>query len=143
MERKSAQIAFCDLGTPKPHKDSVVVKDSDENENAAPQDLEEEVIFFKNVYADIKAKLVKLGVHPSEIAFIHDAKGPTERSQLFAAVRKGRIRVLIGSTEKMGTGMNAQTRALAMHHLDAPWRPADLEQRDGRLLRQSSIYREV
>ena len=142
-ERKSAQIVFCDLGTPKPHKDSAVVKDSDENENAAPQESEEEVIFFKNVYADIKAKLVKLGVHPSEIAFIHDAKGPTERSQLFAAVREGRIRVLIGSTEKMGTGMNAQTRALAMHHLDAPWRPADLEQREGRLIRQGNMYPEV
>jgi len=142
-ERKSAQIIFCDLGTPKPHTDSAAVKDSDENENAAPQETEEEVIFFKNVYADIKAKLVKLGVHPSEIAFIHDAKGPTERSQLFAAVREGGIRVLIGSTEKMGTGMNVQTRALAMHHLDAPWRPADLEQREGRLIRQGNMYPEV
>ena len=142
-ERKSAQIVFCDLGTPKPHKDSAVVKDSDENENATPQETEEEVIFFKNVYADIKAKLVKLGVHSSEIAFIHDAKGPTERSQLFAAVRDGRIRILIGSTEKMGTGMNAQTRAIAMHHLDAPWRPADLEQREGRLIRQGNMYPEV
>ncbi len=142
-ERKSVQIIFCDLGTPKPHKDSAVVKDSDENENAAPQETEEEVVFFKNVYADIKAKLVKLGVHPAEIAFIHDAKGPAERSQLFAAVREGRIRVLIGSTEKMGTGMNVQTRALAMHHLDAPWRPADLEQREGRLIRQGNMYPEV
>jgi N12 class adenine-specific DNA methylase/superfamily II DNA/RNA helicase len=142
-ERKSAQIVFCDLGTPKPHKDSVVLKDSDENENATVQETDEEVVFFKNVYADIKAKLVKLGVHPADIAFIHDAKGPAERSQLFAAVREGRIRVLIGSTEKMGTGMNAQTRALAMHHLDAPWRPADLEQREGRLIRQGNMYPEV
>jgi N12 class adenine-specific DNA methylase len=142
-ERKSAQIVFCDLGTPKPHKDSVVMKDSDESENTPAQETEEEVVFFKNVYADIKAKLIQLGVHPSEIAFIHDAKGPTERSQLFAAVREGRIRVLIGSTEKMGTGMNVQTRALAMHHLDAPWRPADLEQREGRLVRQGNMYPEV
>lgn len=142
-ERKSVQIVFCDLGTPKPHRDGAVVKGGDENDNAAPQETAEEVVFFKNVYADIKAKLVKLGVHPSEIAFIHDAKGPTERSQLFAAVREGRIRVLIGSTEKMGTGMNAQTRALAMHHLDAPWRPADLEQREGRLIRQGNMYPEV
>lgn len=142
-ECKSAQIVFCDLGTPKPHRDGAVVKGGNENENTAPQETAEEVVFFKNVYADIKAKLVKLGVHSSEIAFIHDAKGPTERSQLFAAVREGRIRVLIGSTEKMGTGMNAQTRALAMHHLDAPWRPADLEQREGRIIRQGNMYPEV
>ena len=142
-ERKSAQIIFCDLGIPKPHRDSVVVKEVDENENTAAQETEEEATFFKNVYADIKAKLVRLGVHPSEIAFIHDAKGPAERSQMFEAVREGRIRVLIGSTEKMGTGVNVQTRALAMHHLDAPWRPADLEQREGRLIRQGNIYPEV
>jgi superfamily II DNA/RNA helicase len=143
VERKSAQIVFCDLGTPRPHKDSVIVKEGDENEATAPEATEEEVTFFKNVYADIKAKLVRLGVHPSEIAFIHDAKGPAERSQLFAAVREGRIRVLIGSTEKMGTGMNVQSRALAMHHLDAPWRPADLEQREGRIIRQGNLYPEV
>jgi hypothetical protein len=91
----------------------------------------------------MKAKLVRYGVLLDEIAFIHDAKNPTARSLLFEAVREGRIRILIGSTEKMGTGMNVQTKAVAMHHLDAPWRPADLEQREGRLLRQGNRYREV
>lgn len=140
---KSAQLVFCDLGTPKPHKDSAVVKESEEGEEIKSLDLEDDEPTFENVYADIKAKLVKHGVNPAEIAFIHDAKSPAARSQLFQAVRQGRIRILIGSTEKMGTGMNVQTRALAMHHMDAPWRPADLEQREGRLLRQGNIYSEV
>jgi len=138
---KAAQLVFCDLGTPKPHQDSVVVRDEDGDLDASRCDDDEPS--FKNVYADLKAKLVNKGVHADEIAFIHDAKNPEARAQLFESVRKGRIRVMIGSTEKMGTGMNVQTRAIAMHHLDAPWRPADLEQRDGRLLRQGNIYREV
>ena len=140
---KSAQLVFCDLGTPKPHKDSAVVKESEEGEEINPLEIEDDEPEFENVYADIKSKLVKHGVNPAEIAFIHDAKNPAARSLLFQAVCEGRIRVLIGSTEKMGTGMNVQTRALAMHHMDAPWRPADLEQREGRLLRQGNIYSEV
>jgi len=137
----AAQLVFCDLGTPKPHQDSVVMRD-EEGDLDAGRGADDEPS-FKNVYADLKAKLVNKGVHADEIAFIHDAKNPEARAQLFESVRKGRIRVLIGSTEKMGTGMNVQTRAIAMHHLDAPWRPADIEQRDGRLLRQGNIYREV
>ena len=140
---KSAQLVFCDLGTPKPHKDSIVVKETEEGEEINPLETDIDEPEFENVYADIKAKLVKHGVKPAEIAFIHDAKSPAARTQLFQAVREGRIRVLIGSTEKMGTGMNVQTRALAMHHMDAPWRPADLEQREGRLLRQGNMYSEV
>lgn len=138
---KSAQLVFCDLGTPKPQKDKVVAKDDDNDQEESR--YEDEEPSFKNVYADLKAKLVINGVRADEVAFIHDAKNPAARAQLFESVRKGRIRVLIGSTQKMGTGMNVQTRAIAMHHLDAPWRPADLEQRDGRLLRQGNIYREV
>ena len=137
---KSAQLVFCDLGTPKPHKDSRVLKEQDEDSDSP--ELEEEPA-FDNVYADLKAKLVGHGVRADEIAFIHDAKNPTARSLLFEAVREGQIRILIGSTEKMGTGMNVQTKAVAMHHLDAPWRPADLEQREGRLLRQGNQYPEV
>lgn len=140
---RSVQLVFCDLGTPKPHKDNVITKESDEGEEVIPLGIEEVEPEFENVYADIKAKLVNHGVRPAEIAFIHDAKSPADRSQLFQAVRQGRIRILIGSTEKMGTGMNVQTRALAMHHMDAPWRPADLEQREGRLLRQGNMYSEV
>ncbi len=96
-----------------------------------------------NLYLDIKEKLVRRGIPPAEIAFIHDAKTPEARERLFTAVRSGQIRVLIGSTAKMGTGMNVQERLLAMHHLDAPWRPADVEQRQGRILRQGNRFQEV
>lgn len=140
-EHKAAQLVFCDLGTPKPQKEKIVTVAEEENEEESR--YEEDVPLFQNVYADLKAKLVHNSVCPDEIAFIHDAKNPSARAQLFESVRMGRIRVLIGSTEKMGTGMNVQARAIAMHHLDAPWRPADLEQRDGRLLRQGNLYREV
>lgn len=140
-EHKAAQLVFCDLGTPKPQKERAATGLEEENEEESYH--EEDEPLFQNVYADLKAKLVHNGVRPDEIAFIHDAKNPAARAQLFESVRMGRIRVLIGSTEKMGTGMNVQTRAIAMHHLDAPWRPADLEQRDGRLLRQGNLYREV
>ena len=140
-EHKAAQLVFCDLGTPKPQKEKIVTAAEEDNEEESRYEEDEPV--FQNVYADLKAKLVHNGVRPDEIAFIHDAKNPAARAQLFESVRMGRIRVLIGSTEKMGTGMNVQTRAIAMHHLDAPWRPADLEQRDGRLLRQGNLFREV
>ena len=96
-----------------------------------------------NLYMDIKEKLVRRGIPPGEIAFIHDAKTPEARERLFTAVRTGQIRVLIGSTAKMGTGMNVQERLVAMHHLDAPWRPADVEQRQGRILRQGNRFQEV
>jgi superfamily II DNA/RNA helicase len=96
-----------------------------------------------NLYMDIKEKLVRRGIPPNEIAFIHDAKTPEARERLFAAVRSGQVRVLIGSTAKMGTGMNVQERLLAMHHLDAPWRPADVEQREGRILRQGNRFKEA
>jgi len=119
------------------------VKLSDTDEDTPTAEENEEEPTFENTYADLKAKLVARGVPADEIAFIHDAKTPAARAALFETVRSGRIRVLIGSTEKMGTGMNVQTRAIAMHHLDAPWRPADLEQRDGRLIRQGNIYPEV
>jgi hypothetical protein len=96
-----------------------------------------------NLYLDIKEKLVRRGIPPGEIAFIHDAKTPEAREKLFTAVRAGQVRVLIGSTAKMGTGMNVQERLLAMHHLDAPWRPADVEQRQGRMLRQGNRFKEA
>ena len=96
-----------------------------------------------NLYMDLKEKLVRRGIPPGEIAFIHDAKTPEARERLFDAVRAGEVRVLIGSTAKMGTGMNVQERLLAIHHLDAPWRPADVEQRQGRILRQGNRFKEV
>lgn len=140
--QRATQLVFCDLSTPKLHQDSGVLRD-EEGEQVEAGSEEADEPLFQNVYADLKAKLINNGVRADEIAFIHDAKSPMARGQLFESVRSGRIRILIGSTEKMGTGMNVQTRAIAMHHLDAPWRPADLEQREGRLLRQGNIYREV
>ena len=96
-----------------------------------------------DLYQDIKQKLIRRGIPPNEIAFIHDAKSPEARERIFNAVRAGQIRVLIGSTAKMGTGMNVQDKLIAMHHLDAPWRPADVEQRQGRILRQGNSFQEV
>ncbi|MCM1474548.1 MAG: helicase C-terminal domain-containing protein, partial [Muribaculaceae bacterium] len=102
-----------------------------------------------NVYDDIKAKLIAKGIPESEIAYIHDAKNEKQKSELFEKVRSGEIRVLLGSTAKMGTGTNVQKKLIAVHDLDIPWRPADLEQRAGRIIRQGnenknvSIYRYV
>ena len=96
-----------------------------------------------DLYQDIKQKLIRRGIPPNEIAFIHDAKNPEARERIFNAVRAGKIRVLIGSTAKMGTGMNVQDKLIAMHHLDAPWRPADVEQRQGRILRQGNSFQDV
>jgi N12 class adenine-specific DNA methylase len=91
-----------------------------------------------NVYDDVKKKLIGKGVPENEIAFIHDAKDEKEKKELFAKVRSGKVRILLGSTEKMGTGTNVQDRLNAIHHLDCPWRPSDLEQRDGRGKRQGN-----
>jgi N12 class adenine-specific DNA methylase/predicted RNA methylase len=91
-----------------------------------------------SVYDDVKAKLIAKGIPENEIAFIHDYHTADQKNKLFQAVRDGRIRVLLGSTQKMGAGMNAQDRLVAVHHLDAPWRPSDLEQRNGRIIRQGN-----
>lgn len=93
-----------------------------------------------SVYDDIKVKLMVSGIPASEIAFIHDANTDLQKEQLFDKVRSGRVRVLIGSTSKMGAGMNVQDRLVALHNLDAPWRPADLEQREGRIIRQGNLF---
>jgi N12 class adenine-specific DNA methylase len=114
---RSTQLVFCDLSTPDPRR--------------------------FNVYDDIRAKLVNVGVPSDEIAFIHDAETDTAKKLLFDAVNVGRVRVLLGSTEKMGAGTNVQRRLIAVHHLDAPWRPRDIEQREGRILRQGNANREV
>ena len=147
--RKGAQLIFCDLGTPKkirpvvvdeetvPDPEDIIVDVDEEQESVA------EATLMKDVYNEIKAKLIRSGVEASEIAFIHDCKTPGQRSELFASVREGHIRVLIGSTEKMGTGMNVQNLLIALHDLDAPWRPADIEQRHGRMMRQGNEYPEV
>jgi len=117
-KNKAAQLVFSDLGTPNRNRDF-------------------------DVYHALKNALVAYGVPEGEIAFIHDATNPAKRKALYDAVRRGEVRVLIGSTGKMGTGMNVQNRLVAVHHLDAPWRPADIEQRNGRILRQGNGYRTV
>ena len=117
-EQKSAQLIFCDLSTPK--GDGTF-----------------------NVYEDIRDKLIAKGVPKEEIAFIHDANTETRKAELFAKVRSGQVRFLLGSTAKMGAGTNVQDRLIALHHLDVPWRPSDIEQQEGRILRQGNLNPKV
>jgi hypothetical protein len=139
---KGTQLIFLDLSTPKAE---TAPKETDSE--AAPTDEEVEVgdeaSLRGSVYAEIKKKLIKKGIPEKEIAFIHDADTDTKKSKLFAAVNAGAVRVLIGSTEKMGAGTNVQERMVALHNLDAPWRPRDIEQRNGRGIRQGNkLYQE-
>ena len=117
-EQKSTQLIFCDLSTPK--GDGTF-----------------------NVYEDIKNKLMEKGVPEGEIAFIHDANTELRKAELFAKVRSGQVRFLLGSTAKMGAGTNVQDRLIALHHLDVPWRPSDIEQQEGRILRQGNLNPKV
>lgn len=117
-EQKSAQLIFCDLSTPK-------------NDGTF------------NVYEDIKNKLVEKGVPENEVAFIHEANTDTRKAELFGKVRSGQVRFLLGSTQKMGAGTNVQDRLIALHHLDVPWRPSDIEQQEGRILRQGNENKKV
>jgi len=107
------------------------------------QETAEELACTTNIYTEIRKRLTLRGVPAEQVAFIHDAKTPEARAQLFAAVNKGEIRILIGSTEKMGTGMNVQERCIAMHTITPPWRPGDIEQQVGRVLRQGNLFPQV
>ncbi|MDD6826111.1 MAG: YodL domain-containing protein [Oscillospiraceae bacterium] len=139
---KLTQIIFCDLGVPhKTSSDPEKEVDNDEKSVSEQESFEEECDFC--VYDDIKKKLTDKGVPENEIAFIHDAKTEKQKSELFEKVRKGDVRVLIGSTPKMGTGTNVQDRLIALHDLDIPWRPADMEQRMGRAVRQGNQNKKV
>ena len=122
-ENKLTQLVFCDLSTPKQFEEKY-----DEEGN----------YIFTDVYNDLRRKLVLKGIPREEIAFIHEANNETKKKELFAKVRKGEIRVLIGSTSKMGAGTNVQDKIIALHHLDTPYRPADLTQRNGRGVRQGN-----
>lgn len=117
-DKRLAQLVFCDLSTP--HNDGTF-----------------------SVYDDIKAKLIERGVPEKEIAFIHDANTKVQKENLFGDVRAGNVRILMGSTQKMGAGTNVQDKLIALHDLDCPWRPADLEQRSGRIIRQGNEQDEV
>lgn len=138
-EDKLTQIIFCDLGVP--HKLTVDNENDDEKSVSEQNSLEEETDFC--VYDDIRSKLIKKGVKADEIAYIHDAKNEKQKSELFERVRKGDVRILLGSTPKMGTGTNVQDKLIAVHDLDIPWRPADLEQRKGRVVRQGNNNKKV
>ena len=123
-EQRLTQLVFCDISTPKgAGKDGVPTEFS--------------------VYDDVRAKLIGLGIPKEEIAFIHDADTETKKKELFAKVRAGQVRVLMGSTQKMGAGTNCQDRLIALHDLDCPWRPGDLEQRAGRIVRQGNQNQDV
>ena len=121
-EQRSAQLIFSDLSTPDKSKGG------------------EE---FTNIYDSIKNHLIDMGIPAEEIAYIHDASTNKQKEALFEKVRKGKVRVLLGSTEKMGAGTNVQERLIALHHIDVPWRPSDIEQREGRIIRQGNQNTEV
>lgn len=129
---KGTQMIFCDMATPKGKSSTKADPEANADEFAAV-DTES-----AQLYDDMKARLVQLGIPAKEIAFIHDAKNDKQKAELAEKMNNGTIRVLIGSTGKMGVGLNAQKKAVAIHHLDAPWRPGDIEQRDGRVFRQKN-----
>lgn len=133
-ENLSTQLIFCDMSTPKISSKKI-------NEESILEDTD---IIFTSVYEDIKRKLVERGVPSHEVAFIHDTNNnDVLRKELFANVRSGKVRILLGSTSKMGAGSNFQDRIITLHDLDCPWRPRDLEQRSGRAIRQGNINPEV
>lgn len=153
--QKGTQLVFIDLSTPKKAKAREearlrdLLRKADEGDEAAQEALDkmspDEFMALDSkfsVYDDLKQKLVDRGIPEGEIAFIHDANTDLQKEELFGKVRAGRVRVLFGSTPKMGAGTNVQARLVALHHLDAPWRPSDLEQRDGRGIRQGNTLYE-
>ena len=117
-DQRSTQMIFCDLSTPKGDGSF-------------------------SVYDDIRAKLLELGIPEHEIAYIHNAKSEAQKKDLFGKVRSGQVRILLGSTQRMGAGTNCQQKLIALHHLDCPWRPSDLQQREGRIIRQGNENPEV
>ena len=147
-EDKLTQLIFCDLSTPKaaPSKKNAAGNIDSPELHALEQmvdKIEDDPAENFTVYDDIREKLVKMGIPREQIAFIHEANTENRKKELFAKVRSGQVRVLMGSTFKMGAGMNVQDRLIALHDLDAPWRPGDLEQRSGRIIRQGNMNPEV
>ena len=146
---KLTQLVFCDLSTPKTGAPAAKAAKSVAGNLDSPElhavesqiDITPEPEF--TVYDDIREKLVARGIPREQIAFIHEANTEARKKELFAKVRSGQVRVLMGSTFKMGAGMNVQDRLVALHDLDAPWRPGDLEQRSGRIIRQGNRNKEV
>ena len=133
-DQRSAQMVFCDLSTPGKNRPIEMVP----NEQGGYEMAE-----FQNVYDDLRNKLIARGIPAEEIAYIHTANTEAQKKELFGKVRSGQVRVLIGSTQKMGAGTNVQKKLVALHHLDCPWRPSDLQQREGRIIRQGNENNEV
>ena len=163
---RGTQLVFCDLSTPKGSSNTdthsladtalaakgtenpALPDDEDDDNGADPTvtaDMDAVIALSSgkfSVYDDIKKKLVAKGIPANEIAFIHDANTDLRKAKLFSDMNEGRCRILLGSTAKMGAGMNVQQRLVAAHHLYAPWRPSDLEKRNGRIIRQGNIFYE-
>lgn len=150
-EDRGTQLVFIDLSTPKgaKAKEAARIRDlierADDGDESAQNELDklspDELDAIQgdfSVYDDLRQKLINMGIPDAEIAFIHDANTELQKEELFGKVNSGRVRVLLGSTAKMGAGMNVQERLVALHHIDAPWRPSDLEQREGRIIRQGN-----
>ena len=138
MPDKGVQLVFLDLGTPKA---STAKNDEelDQEEGKGDELTGAEQETLKDLYRVMKRRMVNEGVPEQQVAFIHDYPKDEQRQELFSKVRRGDVRVLVGSTEKLGVGVNVQDRATALHHLDAPWRPRDIEQREGRVIRQGNV----
>ncbi len=156
-EQKGTQLVFCDLSTPKIHSQKVDI-DEPQTTNGIKQNefinindaIEEDSKEISNdeiiansskfdIYSDLLKKLTAKGIPQEQIRFIHDASTDLQKAQLFSDVNSGKVRILIGSTSKMGAGTNVQKRVTAIHHADCPWRPSDLEQRNGRVIRQGNL----
>ena len=135
-DQRSTQLIFCDLSTPNKNAPIEMQKNAEGVYEMIPDQ-------FTDVYNDLKKKLVAEGIPEEKIAFIHDAKTEQKKKELFAKVRGGEVRILMGSTAKMGAGTNVQDRLIALHDLECPWRPSDLQQRLGRIVRQGNQNPEV
>ncbi|MCW3587433.1 KfrB domain-containing protein [Burkholderia cenocepacia] len=152
-DRGGTQLVFCDLSTPKAKRGAVEMQmpTDDQDDGMDGPDDEQAVSMDEllagtgkfSVYDDMRQKLVARGVPEDQIAFIHDYNTDARKQKLFAEMNAGTKRILFGSTAKMGAGTNVQRRLVALHHLDAPWRPSDLEQREGRILRQGNMFYEA
>lgn len=144
---KLTQLVFCDISTPRatstPKESATVQGDAGEQQVVDPLAALNNSTSSFTAYDDIRSKLIAGGIPPEQIAFIHDANTEVRKKELFAKVRTGQVRVLMGSTFKMGAGMNVQDRLIALHDLDCPWRPGDLEQRSGRIIRQGNRNKQV
>ena len=152
-EDKGTQLVFCDLSTPKMTKANPkplgaahaqdISADGSDHDDDEPVISMDEILAGQSkfsVYDDLKTKLVEKGIPSDEIRFIHEANTDAQKAKLFDEVNQGKVRVLMGSTAKMGAGTNVQRRLVALHHLDCPWRPSDLSQREGRIIRQGNMF---